>query len=300
MPGLLAGIKLPSAAMGPGSSGSSDSGSDSEPVFSTRNIGTKKSTAAAGGSDDLIAWMAAEAARLASPERSRRPPQASELQARQRLTSLNGQGDQPQPEVEPEPELEPELGPDPELLQSSTASKWLTEERKRIEAEQETQGKQIHTASSPAAKQLAQDMSDAALAEATHQQASQDKSHLPAWLRSSGVKIAAHRLHVKSTVKNVNKLQVEVDRLKASHMLFSDTDWPAGTLWNPDGERKERTPPPCPMDLLPDEILMGVLTSVRRAKTLLNLSQCCTRLRRLADEEPYLWRRLCEHCPCGK
>ena len=170
MAGLLAGVKLPSASIGPGSSGSSDS--DSEPVFSSK--------------------------------------------------------------PEPEPENPPES-------------------REVVRNELTKQGP---TDISLAAQQLAQSMSDAATAEATRQQASEDKSHLPAWLRSSGVTIAAHRLHVKSTVQNVQKLQVEVERLKASHMLFSKTDWPGGTLWNPDGERKERPPPPCPMDLLPDEVLI--------------------------------------------
>lgn len=284
MPGLLAGVKLPSVAISPerSSGSSSDSGSDSEPVFSGRNGGTgRKNRAAAaatadGGSNDLLAWMAAEAARLSSPEPPRSLPQVSKLRSKQRATSLPPLKPKPDPEPEPEPE--------------SATSGWLTAESRPMEAERSTQKR---PESSAAAKELAQAMSNAAMVEATHQQESEDKSHLPAWLRSSGVKIAAHRLHVNSTVKNVNKLQVEVDRLKASHMLFTKTDWPAGTLWNPNGERQERPPPPCPMDLLPDEVLMGVLTSVRRAKTLLNLSQCCTRLRRLADEEPYLWRRLC-------
>jgi hypothetical protein len=283
---LLAGIKLPSASFSPGS-GSTSSDSDSEPVFSAR--GSKKdggaAATAAGSADDLVAWMAAEAARLSPGEA---PPRSK--------TSVLLLQPEPQPEPEPEPEHQPEPEPEPEPEpKSAKRSIWLTEESRRMEAERERQ-KQQDSPPSPeeSPQELARSMSDAAMAEAVEQQnKSDEKSHLPAWLRSSGVKIMAHRLHVKSTVKNVSKLQVEVDRLKASHERFHETDWPAGTLWNPNGERKERPPPPCPMDLLPDEILMGVLTSVRRAKTLLNLSQCSTRLRRLADEEPYLWCRLC-------
>ena len=69
-----------------------------------------------------------------------------------------------------------------------------------MEAERERQ-KQQDSPPSPeeSPQELARSMSDAAMAEAVEQQnKSDEKSHLPAWLRSSGVQIMAHRLHVKS------------------------------------------------------------------------------------------------------
>ena len=52
--------------------------------------------------------------------------------------------------------------------------------------------------------------------------------------------------------------------MKESHKVFEETDWPAGTLWNREGVRIEKGPPPCEMDLLPDEVLMDVLMAVKR------------------------------------
>lgn len=191
---LIAGIKLPSASNSPGGGTSS---SEEEPVFSARGGGAgrakKKEPAAAeagsdgwSSSDNLMAWMAAEAERL-NP-----PPKAD-----------------PADEPEPDPELEPELPTEPYVPPRPGMSS-----------------------------------SELAMAEAVERSEKEDdtKSHLPSWLRTSGVKILAHRIHTKSTVENIKGLQDEVKRLRESHKLFDETEWPAGTLWNRDGMRVEKGP----------------------------------------------------------
>ena len=117
-------------------------------------------------------------------------------------------------------------------------------------------------------------------------------SHLPAWLRTSGVALAAANRMTSSTVEKVATLQANISVLKASHKKFTETAWPAGTLWDPGSAPPPPKILPCLLDILPDDVLMGVLDAIGRAATLLALSQCCRRLRRLADLEPFLWRRL--------